>query len=82
VVRLTLGREPTSARPIPDPPLSPRSKWALFRAQRLANRRGDAKPTAADLFAAVLDEPAGLSARLLDEASVDRDAARATLAEP
>ncbi len=81
VVEAALAREPTSATPTPDPPLSPRLKWALFRALRRANRRGDAKPTADDLFAVVLDEPGGISARLLDEASVDRDAARATLAE-
>lgn len=63
--------------PIPDPPLSARLKWALFRAKRRANHRGEPRPTADDLFTALIDEQGGLSARLLDDASVDREAARA-----
>jgi RNA polymerase sigma factor (sigma-70 family) len=72
-----LDREPTSTMPIPDPPLSARLKWALFRAKRRANHRGEPRPTADDLFTALIDEQGGLSARLLDDASVDREAARA-----
>ena len=81
VVETGLDREPAALKPVPDPPLSPRLGHVLFRARRRAALRSDSRPTADDLFAALLDEPGGIAAQLLDEASVDKDAVRANIAE-
>ena len=73
-------RTPVDSTPSEAPPLSPRSLQVLMRAQRRAASRPDPKPSADDLFVALLDQRGGASARLFDEASVDRDAVRAMLA--
>jgi RNA polymerase sigma factor (sigma-70 family) len=64
------------------PPLTPRSLHVLMGAGRRAQSRPDPRATADDILAALLDEPGGLAARLMDDSAVDRDAVRAGLGAP
>jgi RNA polymerase sigma factor (sigma-70 family) len=64
------------------PPLTPRSLHVLMGAGRRAQSRPDPRATADDILAALLDEPGGLAARLMDDSAVDRDAVRAGLGKP
>jgi RNA polymerase sigma factor (sigma-70 family) len=78
-VQNALDGEPSSSTPSEAPPLSPRVLQVLMRAQRRAASRPDPKPSADDLFVALLDQRGGTAAHLLDEASVDGDAVQAML---
>jgi RNA polymerase sigma factor (sigma-70 family) len=62
------------------PPLTPRMYWVLLRAWRRATTRSEEKAQPDDVLVALLDEPGGEAARLMDQASVDREALRASLA--
>lgn len=74
---------------VSDTPLSgggasftPRVSHVLWTAGRRARSRPDSRATPDDLLAALLDERGGVAARLLDQATVDRDEVRARLAGP
>jgi hypothetical protein len=62
------------------PPLTARMYWVLLRAWRRATARSGEKARPEDVLVALLDEPGGEAARLMDQASVNREALRASLA--
>jgi bifunctional DNase/RNase len=64
----------------PAPPLTPRMFWVLVRAWRRATARSEEKARPDDLLVALLDEPGGEASRLMNQALVDREALRASLA--
>lgn len=66
------------ASPAASPPLTPRMYWVLLRAWRRAEARSE-KAGPDDVLVALLDEPGGEAARLMNQASVDREALRASL---
>jgi hypothetical protein len=78
----TLDGETSLARPNLDPPPTPRSRQILLRAGQRAQSRSDPRATPHDILAALLDEPGGLAARLMDNLEVDREVVRASIASP
>lgn len=80
-VERRLASETATRVPKPNPPLTPRSRQVLLRAEKRARARSDPRATPDDILAALLDEPTGLAARILDELAVNRQAVRATLLE-
>ena len=80
-VERRLGAEAATPAPKPNPPLTPRSRQVLLRAEKRARGRDDPRATPDDILAALLDEGGGLAARILDDSAVDRTAVRAGLSD-
>ena len=80
-VERRLASETATRVPKPNPPLTPRSRQVLLRAEKRARGRGDPRATPDDILAALLDEPTGSAARILDDLAVNRQAVRGTLLE-
>lgn len=73
-------RDHPRLRTTTSPPLTPRMYWVLLRAWRQAEARSEEKARPDDVLVALIDEPGGVAARLMNQASVDREALRASLA--
>lgn len=79
-VDAALEREPRSSHSSATSPLTPRSCRVLLSAGQRARSRPDPRATPDDILLALLDEPGGLAASLMDELDIEKDAVRANLA--